>query len=115
MESQTRPSAVSVTSNSISFHFQTEVPIVPGTEEFYKYYIQYRASGDTNWLESLPIDHPVGFIYARTVLSHTINSLAADTDYELQIAVCRVWYGVNGDCRVAPNPVVTVRTGEKPK
>ena len=115
MESETKPTRTSVTSNSISFDFQTEVPILTGTEEYYKYYVQYRVAGGTDWLNRPPIDHPVGVTATRTAISHTINNLAADTEYQIQIAVCRVWYGVNYDCRFAPNPVVTIRTGEKPK
>ena len=114
VESSTRPSNPIVNSNSISFDFQTDVPVVPGTEQYYKYLIQYRVRDNTEWREVLPlIYHPDGLTTSRTVLSYTISNLAADTEYEVQVAACRVWYGVRGECALAPNPIATIRTGEK--
>ena len=105
---------MSVTSDSISFDFQTGVPVVPGTEQYYKYLVQYRDRDSVEWRDDIPlIDHPDGATVSRIVLSHTINNLAADTAYEVQVAVCRVWYGVRGECALAADPVVSVRTGEK--
>ena len=112
VESETKPSNLSVTSTTISFVFQTEIPIVPGTEQYYKYLVHYRVRESVEWRESLPLaDHPDGATTSRRVLSHTINNLAADTEYEIQVAVCRVWYGVRGECALAANPVISVRTG----
>ena len=114
VEDHTKPSNPSVTIGRISFDFQTESPLVPATEQYYKYIVQYRVKNNTQWQESLPlIDHPDGVTTSRLVLNHTINNLAADTEYEVQVAVCRVWYGVRGECSLAPNPVVSIRTGEK--
>ena len=88
------------------------MPIVPGTEQYYKYLVQYRVRDSDEWQESLPlIDHPDNATTSRQVLNHTINNLAADTEYEVQVAVCRVWDGVRGECSVAANPIVTIRTG----
>ena len=50
---------------------------------------------------------------SRRVFIPKIYNLVADTDYEVQVAVCRVWDGVRGECSVAPSPAVSVRTGEK--
>ena len=115
VEAETKPSNISGTSDSISFDFQTETPIVAGTEQYYKYLVQYRVLDSAEWQEDLPlIDHPEGFTVSRKVLSHTINNLTADTDYEVQIAVCRVWYDVRGECSVADDsdPFVIIRTGK---
>ena len=114
VESVTKPSNPSATSDSISFDFQTEDKIVPGTEQYYKYLIQYRIRGSTEWRESLPlIDHPDNTTTStsRQVLNHTITNLEADTEYEVQVAMCRVWYDVRGECDLAPNPVASIRTG----
>ena len=114
VESETKPSNPSVTSTRISFVFQTEIPVAPGTEQYYKYLVHYRVRESVEWRESRPlVDHPDGATTTRRVLSHTINNLAADTEYEIQVAVCRVWYGVRGECALAADPVVSVRTGEK--
>ena len=115
VEHATRPSNPSVTTSSISFEFQTDAPVVPGTEQYYKYLVQYRESNSSEWQEDLPLkDHPDGATTSRMVLNHTINNLAADTDYEVQIAVCRVWYDVRGECRVTDDsePIVVIRTGK---
>ena len=113
VDSATRPANVFVTSDSISFDFQTDVPIVAGTEQYYKYLVQYRIRNNDKWEECLPLtDHPDGATTSRRVLSHAITNLVADTDYEVQVAVCRVWYGVRDECALAVNPVVSVRTGE---
>ena len=114
VEAVTKPSNPSVSSDSISFDFQTEVPIAPGTEEYYKYLVQYRVRDSDEWQERLPlIDHPNGVTTSRQVLNRTINNLAADTEYEVQVAVCRVWDGVRGECRLSSNsdPIVIIRTG----
>ena len=115
VESVTKPSNPSAASDSISFDFQTEDNIVPATEQYYKYLVQYRVktvSGKRKWVENLPlIDHPDGVSTSRLVLNHTINNLAAGTEYEVQIAVCRLWDGARGECRLAPNPVVSITTG----
>ena len=112
VEAVTRPSSPSVSSDSISFDFLTEDNIVPGTERYYKYLVQYRVTDSEDWQESLPlIDHPDGVSTSRLELNHTINNLAAGTEYEVQIAVCRLWDGARGECRLAPNPVVSITTG----
>ena len=112
VEHATRPSNPSVTTSSINFEFQTDAPVVPGTEQYYKYLVQYRDRDSEEWREDLPlIDHPDGVTDLRVVLSHTINNLTADTDYEVQVAVCRVWYGVMGECALASSPVVSITTG----
>ena len=114
VEAATKPSNPSVSISSISFDFQTETPIVPGTEQYYKYLVQYRIKGDVGWQEDLPlIDHPIGLTTSRRVLDQTISNLASGTEYEVQVAVCRAWYGVRGECAVGPGPVVSIRTGEK--
>ena len=89
------------------------MPIVPGTEQYYKYLVQFRVRYSANWQAHLPlIDHPDGATTTRVVLSDTISNLTADTDYEVQVAVCRVWYDVRSECVWAPNPVVVISTGE---
>ena len=116
VEAATKPSKASVTDNSISFDFQTEIPIVAGTEQYYKYLVQYRVkavSSNRKWVESLPlIDHPDGVTVSRQALNHTINNLTVDTEYEVQVAVCRAWYGVRGECELASNPVVIITTSK---
>ena len=103
---------MTATSDSISFDFQTGVPVVPGTEQHYKYLVQYRVSDSSEWQEDLPlIDHPDGVTTSRRMLNHTINNLESDTEYEVQVAVCRVWYDVRGECSLASNPVVSITTG----
>ena len=117
VEAATKPSSLSVTSNSISFHFETEDAFVSGTEQYYKYLVQYRVktvSNNTEWVESLPlIGHPNNVTASRQALTHTINDLEADTEYEVQVAVCRMWDGVRGECSLAVNPIISIRTGEK--
>ena len=114
VESETSPTNASVTSDSISFYFKTDVPMVPGTEQYYKYLVQYCVRDSTEWREDLPlIDHPDGVTVSRRLLRHTINNLEADTEYEVRLSVCRVWYDVRGDCSWARNPVVSIRTGEQ--
>ena len=114
VEAVTKPSNPSVSSDSINFDFKTEVPIVPGTEQYYKYLVQYRVRDSEDWRESPPLmDHPDGVTTRRYVLSHTINNLEPDIEYEVQVAVCRVWYGVRGECSWAPNPVVSITTSKQ--
>ena len=85
-----------------------------GTEQYYKYLVQYRVGYNVEWQEDLPlIDHPDSVTTSRVALNHTIYNLLADTYYDVQIAVCRVWDGLRGECVLAHNPVVSVRTGEK--
>ena len=111
-ESETKPTAVSATSNSISFHFQTEAPLAAGTEKYYRYYIQFRVADDIHWLVRPPIDHPVGFTAQRQVIPHTISDLAAGTEYEVQVAVCRVWYDDVRECTLPDlDQVVSITTG----
>ena len=112
-ENDTKPSNAAFTSDSISFDFQTDVPIVVGTEQYYKYLVQYRPHYSAEWQDLPLIDHPDNVTTSRQVLNRTINNLAADTEYEVQVAVCRVWDSVRSDCDWAPNPVVRTRTGEK--
>ena len=86
---------------------------MPGTEKYYKYLVQYRVRDSADWQEVLPlIDHPDNITTSRSLLNHTIGNLTKGIEYEVQIALCRVWYGVRGECAVAPDPVITVRTGE---
>ena len=110
-ENDTKPSNAAFTSDSISFDFQTDVPIVVGTEQYYKYLVQYRPHYSAEWQDLPLIDHPDNVTTSRQVLNHTINNLAADTEYEVQVAVCRVWYGVMGECALASSPVVSITTG----
>ena len=114
VEAVTKPSNPSATSDSVRFNFQTEDAIVSGTEQYYKYLVQYRIRDSDDWRENLPlIDNPDGVTTSRQVLNHTINNLVADTEYVVQVAVCRVWYGVRGECSLAVNPIISISTGEK--
>ena len=114
MEPGTKPSNPSVTGDTINFDFETEAPIVPKTEQYYKYLVQYRIRDSAEWQEDMPlIDHPDGVTTSRRVLRHTIDNLESDTEYEVQLSACRVWYDVRGDCAWTQNPVISIRTGEK--
>ena len=111
LEAATTPTVESVTSNSISITFQTETPIIAGTEQFYKYYVQYRVTGSSEWTDSGPgIAHPEGLsLPMRATLYHTIVNLAQVTSYDIQIALCREQNGLK-ECYLAQNPVVVIRT-----
>ena len=91
----TQPYVRLVTSNSISFDFETAdaAAFVPGTDErFLAYMVQYRLSSSSGgssggsssgeWRTDPPPrihHHPAGPGVEHTVLNHTINNLMADT------------------------------------